>query len=175
MKEMAQIASWSPGLSDPKYAPGCRHGRRAWALAWVKYQPQWQSFPIDSDHSVTWDAVRADICQTPLITNIPQRHMWNGKHTQTHIRARAQKKKHMCVRFVHAHKPPDANVRGLQRSEKRWDEEHIRLIHPGIMSGQISPIINKWLTFPVCGLQAPGAAARTQQGLDPIPAVYQRE
>lgn len=48
-----------------------------------------------------------------------------------------------------------------------------RLIQPGIRSRQVSPIINKWLTFSVCVVTSPRAPVRTQQSLDPIPAVYQ--
>lgn len=47
----------------------------------IKKQPQWHNFSVDTDHSLTWDGVWGNICQTPLITNIPQRHKWSCTHT----------------------------------------------------------------------------------------------
>lgn len=65
------------------------------------------------------------------------------------------------------------------QERRQWKKGGMRntsgLIRTGIRRRQISPIINKWLTFPVCVVISPRAPARTQQGLDPIPAVYQCE
>ena len=72
---MSKNTFWSPELLEPNTPSAASTATEQDALAWNKYQPQQQSFPIDSDHSLTWDGVRGDIYQTPLITNILQRHM----------------------------------------------------------------------------------------------------
>lgn len=85
---------------------------------------------------------------------------------------------HMCVHILsHTHinkaqETPHVNVRDAM-VEKGGMRNISRLIQPGIRSGQISRIINKWLTFPVCVVTSPRGPARAQQGLDPILAVYQ--
>lgn len=87
---------------------------------------------------------------------------------------------HMCVYIFSMQRlPTHINLFWFKcQKQQQWKKVGwgtSRLIYPWIRSGQISPIINKWLTFPCYEVYKPQGSSRTQQGLDSIPAVYQCE
>lgn len=146
---------------------------------------KWQNFPTDTDHSLTWVGVRGDICQNSLdYKHSSATHVKQQTHLNTHACMDAQAWKHtiactcvctycQCTHYQHTQNSWFKCQKQQQWKKVGWGTS--RLIYPWIRSGQISPIINKWLTFPCCEVYKPQGSSRTQQGLDSIPAVYQCE